>query len=81
MIFSSFVMDRLDTLWIKLPFIGKGFKRTFTYFSKHTTIADAIHLALGAAIPLVILGHYWWALPFLLVGVGGHIVAYSKGGS
>ncbi|MDO8655918.1 MAG: hypothetical protein Q7K45_01655 [Nanoarchaeota archaeon] len=72
-------MDTLDAVWTRLPFVGNVFKRLFAYFSKHTTIADVIHMALGASIPLLVLGYYWWALPFLLIGVGGHILAYIKG--
>jgi hypothetical protein len=77
----SYMLDGLDSIWTRLPIVGDVFKRLFAYFSKHTTIADFIHLSLGVSIPLLILGYYLWAVPFLAIGLGGHVVAYVKGGS
>ncbi|NQV92023.1 hypothetical protein HQ489_06125 [Candidatus Woesearchaeota archaeon] len=73
-------MDKLDQTWTKLPILGDVFERLFAYFSKHTTIADMIHLCLGISLPLLILQYYYWAIPFLVIGLGGHVLAYIKGG-
>ena len=68
----------LDRLICSLPLVGGLLERLYSFFRKHTLIANIIHLSGGLALGLYIGNQSLWYI-FFLIYLVGHIYGLYKG--
>jgi len=71
----------IDEKLYTMPIIGKAYERTHSYFRKHITVTDLLHVLMGLGIGLILAGGRYvsFGIFVLLLGVIYHIYAYIKG--
>ena len=71
----------IDERLCNLPLVGWILRRMYSYFEKHIAFTDAIHIALGLGIGLIIVGDQWKYVGVIALAIGilGHLYAFFKG--
>ena len=70
----------IDEGLYKMPIIGPVYERTHSYFRKHITVTDLVHVLMGFGVGLIIANrdYFTFGISALLLGLIYHIYAYIK---
>lgn len=71
----------IDEELYTMPIIGSIYERTHSYFRKHITITDIVHVLMGLGAGLMLMGETYasFGILALLLGAVYHIYAYING--